>query len=228
MKPSIQLKPNLTITSKKGIFYWVDEQQQIKKYRPWLGDLFCFIYDSSIAKSVFPKKFGGDIERHYEILRKQMQATHGKRILELGTGTGNAAYFVPRDNEYTGIDTSAGLLRKAQKRFRENGFEIAELYLASADDLPFADDQFNVLLCHLSLNFFPDIHSVLTEIRRVMQSGAPMYFSIPVPEREGSKSKIHGTLYTEEQYKTILNEHSMNFESLPDRNGNLLYFKASF
>jgi SAM-dependent methyltransferase len=227
MKTSIKLKPNLNATLKKGVYYIIDEHQKIKKYKPWLGDIFCFVYDWSMAKNVFPKKFGGDLDRHYDILKKQMQDVHNRRILELGTGTGNAVYFLNTDNHYIGIDTSAGLLRRTGQRFQEFGFQNAAGYLASADDLPFAEDQFEVLICHLSLQFFPDIHKVLPEIQRVMQPGASIYFSTPVPERAGSKSKIHGTLFTEAQYKTIFNEHNMNFESLPDRNGNLLYFKAS-
>ena len=227
MELSIKLKPNLTATLRKSIYYIADEQYKIKKYKPWLGDLFCFIYDKSMVKNVFPKKFGGDIEHHYKILKKQMQDIHGHTILELGTGTGNAAYFLNRDNYYCGIDTSAGLLRRAVKRFETSGFPNAVCYLASADDLPFAENQFAVLICHLSLHFFHDIHKVLLEIRRVMQPGASMYFSTPVPEREGSKSKIHGTLYSEEQYRTICSEHNMRFENLPDRNGNLLYFQTS-
>jgi len=223
----VNLKPNLKTLQKKGVHYILTEKQRIKKFKPWLGDMFCFVYDKSMEKTVFPKKFGGDINRHYEILRKQMEGIHGKTILELGTGSGNAVYFLNRDNYYTGIDVSAGLLRRAVKRFREFGFEKAQCYVSSADDLPFADKQFDIVMCHLSLNFFPDIHKALQKLQRIMRSGATVYCSIPVPEREGSKSTIHGKLYTEVEYAEIFKKYDLNFESLPDRNGNLLYFKAN-
>ncbi len=190
--------------------------------------MFSFAYDKIMAKSVFPKKFGGDIKRHFEILKKQLQNTHNKAILELGTGSGNAVYFLNSDNHYSGIDISTGLLRRAVKRLQKFGFQNADCFVVSADDLPFADKQFDIVMCHLSLNFFPDIHKVLCEIQRVMLAGATIYCSIPVPEREGSKSTIHGTLYSEIEYKELFQKYGMVFESLPDQNGNLLYFKASY
>ena len=70
----------------------------VKKYQPWLGDFFNGFYDFLMEKTVFPKKFGGDIHLHYKILKEELKDVHQKRILELATGSGNAIYFLNNDN----------------------------------------------------------------------------------------------------------------------------------
>jgi len=111
-----------------------------------------------MKNSIFPKKFGGDINLHFEILSEELKDVHKKRVLELATGSGSAVIFLPNDNLYTGSDISPGLLRKAAKNFRSAGFTNAEFYVTSASDLPFDDNLFDIVLCILSQNFFDDIN----------------------------------------------------------------------
>lgn len=117
-------------------------------------DSLSFLYDLIMEKSVFPRKLGGDMKKHHDILRRELKDVHGKRVLELATGIGSAVNFLENDNRYVGTDITPGLLKKAVKRFRSVGFEEAEFYVVSAEDLPFDDDTFNLCLCILSLNFF--------------------------------------------------------------------------
>ena len=143
--------------------------------------------------SIFPKKFGGDISKHYEILSQELKGVHGKHVLELETGSGSAVNFLPNDNQYTGTDISPSLLRKAFKSFRSAGFKNADFYVASSDDLPFDNNLFDIALCILSINFFNDIKKVFQEIKRVLVPGATLICSVPVPERNKLKSTIRGT-----------------------------------
>ena len=53
----------------KGIHYTVSPNNRLRKYTPWLGDVFSIFYDSIMRRSVFPGKFGADIQKHYRILR---------------------------------------------------------------------------------------------------------------------------------------------------------------
>lgn len=220
------LKNGLSVIKKAGLNYIVKDGGKIAKYKPWLGDAFSFLYDFIMEKSVFPKKFGVDFKRHYDILSTEFQDIHGKRVLELATGTGSAVRFLPPDNTYAGIDISPGLLKKAVKKFGDAGFKNAELYVTSADDLPFRDNLFEMILCIVSLNFFPDIDKVFAEIYRVSAPGAVFICSIPVPERKKGRSPIRGTLYTKEEYEGICSKHSLKFEAIPEENGPLLYFRA--
>ncbi len=57
-----------------------------------------------------------------------------------------------------------------------------EWYEGTADALPFADGEFDVVLCQLGLQFFPDRPAALREMRRVLASagrvGATVFTSI--------------------------------------------------
>ncbi len=45
-----------SIIKKQGINYLRDENGKIKKYKPWLGDLFSFLYDRIMVKSLLHDK----------------------------------------------------------------------------------------------------------------------------------------------------------------------------
>jgi len=219
------LKKGLSTIRKKGIIY-VTEGNQMVKYTPWLGDLFNNFYDFFMEKIIFPRKFGGDIMRHYEILKKELKNISRKQILELATGSGNAVYFLNSDNHYVGIDISPGLLRRAEKRFRHSGFKDAKLFLASAENIPFEESIFDGCMCHLSFNFFSDLEKVIQEITRVSKEKAFFVGSIPIPERCQANTTIRGKLYSERELKIFFENQGWQFESLSQENGVLLYFKA--
>ena len=220
------LRSDIKIIKKKQLYYIAEKENGTKRFKLWIGDAFPFLYDFIMKSSIFPKKFGGDMKKHYEILIKELKDIHDKKVLELATGSGSAVNFLPSDNQYTGTDISPGLLNKAVKKFRNAGFKNAEFYVASADDLPFGDDLFDIILCILSLNFIDDIKRLFKEINRVAASGAVFICSVPVPERNKRQSKINGTLYSEEELEKICKENGFIFESIPAENGALLYFRA--
>ena len=206
--------------------YYVVEDGRLKLSRPWLGDLFSFAYDFFMKRIIFPRKFGGSLDSHFSILDREMKGIRGKRILELATGAGSAAEFLSNDNHYTGTDISPGLLKIAFKRFRISGFRDAEFYVTGAEDLPFEDSGFEVCLCILALNFFNDIEKVLGEIKRVLEKEGIFICCVPVPERMKVGSKIRGTLYSETQLNGFFLAQGFKFESIPDDNGAVFYFKA--
>jgi SAM-dependent methyltransferase len=220
------LKDGIKAIEKNGLYYIVEDKGRLLKFKPWLGDAFSFLYDFIMKISIFPKKFGGDINQHYEILSKELKDVHKKRVLELATGSGSAVNFLPNDNQYTGADISPGLLRKAVKNFRNAGYKNAKFYVTSADDLPFDDNLFDIVLCILSLNFFDDIIKVLQEVKRVAAKAAIVICSVPVPERKKVQSTIRGTLYTEKELEIMCTDNGLKYETIPSENGALLYFRA--
>jgi len=218
-------KEILTI-KKYGIIYLIDENGKIKKFKPWLGDIFSFLYDIIMKRSIFPKLFNSDLKKHFEILKKEYENIHNSKVLEIATGSGTSAYLIPNDNKYTGIDISKGLLKKAYSRFKEKGFKDFELYNTSADELPFNENSFDLAICNLSLNFFDNIDLFIRELRSVLKPNSTFFCSVPVPERKPEKSKIRGILFSEKELKEIFERYNFNLESNPDKNGAVLYFAA--
>jgi len=49
---------------------------------------------------------------------------------------------------------------------------------------------------------------------------------VPVPERNGLKSTIRGTLYSEVELERMCQRIGLRFIKLPYENGALLYFKV--
>lgn len=227
MQEKNMLPSGIRVIKKQDLYYIAQSDNRINRFKPWLGDSFSFLYDFIMKRSIFPKKFGGDISKHYEILRQELQDVHGRCVLELATGSGSAVNFLANDNQYVGTDISSGLLKKAVKNFKAAGFQEAEFYVTGADDLPFNDNIFSVCLCILSLNFFNDVKKVFQEINRVLLPDGVFICSVPVPERNTLQSTIRGTLYSEAELARICQEHGFRFDRIPCQNGALLYFKAS-
>ena len=158
------IKDGIDVVKNNGINYVSKNGKKIK-YKPWLGDIFSFLYDYFMKKSIFPKKLEASIEKHTDFLKKELSTVHNSNVLELATGSGNLAEILNNDNAYVGIDISEGLLRIALNQFKNAGFINPELYISSADKLPFTSDIFDICICNLSFNFFDDLESVIKEIK---------------------------------------------------------------
>jgi len=221
-----KLKPNIQVVRENGLCYIVESGTRLRRFKPWLGDSFSFLYDFIMKSSVFPKKFGGDIQKHYEVLGQELAGTHGRQVLELATGSGSAIHFLDSDNKYTGTDISPGLLKQAAKRFRKAGFPVPEFYVVSADDLPFGNGTFDLCLCILSLNFFGNAETVFQEVSRVLVPEGALVCSVPVPEKNRLQSRIRGSLYSEAELEKTCQKYGFKYERIPCENGALLYFKA--
>lgn len=222
----IKIKGSVRITKKNGINHLLDDNNKVIKKKPWLGDLFSFLYDWIMKKSVFPKKFNASIEEHYKILKKKFENTSNKAIIEFATGSGDAIKFLNTNNIYAGVDISSGLLHLAKKKFNQYGFTRFELYTADACDTPFQSNTFDIAICNLSLNFFQNVDNFISESHRILKQNGILYCSVPIPERKKSKTTIHGRLYKLDDLKKMFENKNFSFEPLPYENGALLYFKA--
>ena len=89
----------------------------------------------------------------------------GKRVLEIGCGTGLILGRLARHAEHAcGMDISPGMLRAAKAR----GLDVV---LGSATCLPYADASFDLVCSFKVLAHVPDIAGALSEIARVTQPG---------------------------------------------------------
>ncbi len=217
---------NTFVINKQGINYLTDEIGKIKKFNPWLADIFSFTYDRIMEKNIFPKLFHGNITKHFEILKKEFENIHNLNVIEIATGSGTLSKYLPNNNRYVGIDISKGLLKKAVFRFKKHGFKNFELYNTSAEILPFPDNTFDFSICNLSLNFFDNIDLFLQELKRILKINSTFFCSVPIPERKPEKSKIRGTLYSEKELNGLFGKYGFKFEKKEYENGAVLYFTA--
>ncbi len=223
----MKTKETVKVIRINGINFVLDDKGRIRKFKPWLGELFAFAYDSVMQKSIFPKKFKGSISKHIELLKKEYETIQNKNILEIATGSGFSSELLNKNNSYTGIDISVGLLKQAVRKFKDHQFADVEFFVSPANDLPFSNQIFDIVICDLSLNFLGDLDSFIKEIKRVMKTSSVFYCSVPVPEKKHSKVVIHGNLYSENELKIQFEKFNFIFNPRPIENGALLYFNAS-
>ncbi len=96
-------------------------------------------------------------------------------ILEVGCGAGNVLEQIPSKYLH-GMDLSTFLLKKAQKRLTSRQAGLSQ---ANAEQLPFADQQFDKLVCTEVLEHVANPRTVVKEMTRVATDRAIIVISVP-------------------------------------------------
>jgi ubiquinone/menaquinone biosynthesis C-methylase UbiE len=95
----------------------------------------------------------------------------GDRVLDVATGSGNAALAAARYGaEVTGVDYVPELLERARARAAAEGLEIT-FAEGDAEDLAFPDASFDAVLSALGVMFAPDQERAAAELIRVCRPG---------------------------------------------------------
>ncbi len=99
----------------------------------------------------------------------------GERVLDLGSGAGTdslvAAQMVGEHGHVTGIDMTPEMLTKARAAAAEMGAANVEFVESEAEQLPFADASFDVVISNGVIDLIPDKDAVFAEIFRVLEPG---------------------------------------------------------
>src|SRR5262249_48943874 len=105
----------------------------------------------------------------------------GERVLDLACGTGVVARLAADRVGTTGrvaaLDLNLGMLTVARSLPAVPGATV-DWYEGSALVLPFPDATFDVALCQLGLQFFPDRPTALLEMRRVLVLGGRLALNV--------------------------------------------------
>jgi ubiquinone/menaquinone biosynthesis C-methylase UbiE len=117
-----------------------------------------------------------------EELVKVVDPRPGQKVLDLACGSGTAALVAARRYcEVTGIDYVPELIARARKRAEASGLP-SEFLVADAQDLPFPDNSFDVVLSVYGVQFAPDQEKAAAEMVRVCRQGGKTGLAGPIPE----------------------------------------------
>lgn len=110
-----------------------------------------------------------DPERIARLMRAVNLAPEA-RVLEVATGPGYVALgFATVCREVVGVDLTEAPLVTAEKIKQEHGLTNVSFQLGDAENLPFEDGGFDVVVCRLAFHHFEDPSLTLREMIRVCQ-----------------------------------------------------------
>lgn len=93
-----------------------------------------------------------------------------KKVLEIGLGQGaDAEQIVKRGGLYSGVDLTDESVKRVKMRFELKGLPYDRIERASALELPFEDDAFDIVFSHGVLHHIPEIEKAQAEIARVLK-----------------------------------------------------------
>ena len=98
----------------------------------------------------------------------------GWDALDVATGTGSTAILVAKAGARTvGLDITPKLLALAERRARSESVDI-EWREGDAEDLPFPDDQFDLVLSSFGVGWAPNQERAAQELVRVLKTGGTL------------------------------------------------------
>jgi SAM-dependent methyltransferase len=110
-----------------------------------------------------------------ERIRRLVAAAHltgNERVLDIATGPGYIAEaFAGAAREVVGVDLTDAMLAIAKERTRERGVANVSFRAADAENLPFENGAFDVVVCRLALHHLLKPLQVLCEMVRVCRAG---------------------------------------------------------
>ncbi len=112
-------------------------------------------------------------ELEKELVLKFVGTVRGKRILDVGCGTGLYTEILSEEGgSVIGIDPSMDMLRIARGRAK------ASYLRASAEALPFKDGAFDVVVSVLALCFVSNVGKALSGMRRAVRRGGRLVMAV--------------------------------------------------
>lgn len=114
---------------------------------------------------------GTQIQIVSELLIEALDVHSTEHVLDVATGSGNAALAAARRGcEVTGVDYVPALLERARRRAEAEGLPV-EFAEGDAEALPFPDASFDVVSSVFGSMFAPDQEKTASELARVTKPG---------------------------------------------------------
>jgi ubiquinone/menaquinone biosynthesis C-methylase UbiE len=149
-----------------------------------------------VAAETYDAKWGIDFGEpgQQQVLMKLRKALGGEldggfeRALEIGSGTGYFSLNLMNAGvvrHATCSDISPGMLEALRGNAERLGLDV-ETVAAGAEDLPFEDASFDLVLGHAVLHHLPDLERAFGEFHRVLAPGGTLLFA-GEPSRYGDR-----------------------------------------
>ena len=135
--------------------------------------------------------FAGSIPYNYETylgplffepyaadLAERLQGNSYNKILELACGTGRVTKHLVKklstNGTLTATDLNDGMLQVAKEKTTDSRIQWS---MADAQNLPFDDNMFDLVVCQFGVMFFPDKSKAFSEAMRVLKPNGKFVFN---------------------------------------------------
>jgi ubiquinone/menaquinone biosynthesis C-methylase UbiE len=135
-----------------------------------------------LTKSLAQQRFGkaaadyatSEVHARGASLKRLVELTEPKphwRVLDVATGAGHTALaFAPHVAKVTATDITEEMLAETRKLAKARGLTNVRTLHAKAEDLPFPDASFDLVVCRLAAHHFDSIKSFAAEAYRVLMA----------------------------------------------------------
>ena len=140
----------------------------------------------------------GNERRFREHIVELVRPSPGESVLDVGCGTGTVAIAakarVGPGGHVCGIDASPEMVARAQRKAAKAGVDI-RFENIGVEQLPFADDSFDVVCSTLMLHHLTDegLEAGIREIARVLRSGG-RYLAVDIGGGKGHRHCLFGRM----------------------------------
>jgi SAM-dependent methyltransferase len=149
------------------------------------GHPWAVVYDFVVERETLSRPagkilFGTDTGMLYERMRAIDDVPDGGAVLDVPCGGGVALRAVSPDRpiRYVAADIAPAMLERTAQVARERGLDQVETRLADAEDMPFADAEFDLCMSFAGLHCVPHPDVAAAEIARVLKPGGRFVGSV--------------------------------------------------
>lgn len=113
----------------------------------------------------------------YDDILERVYKLNPKKVLDLGCGNGNILKVLSEKTsaDLYGLDLSEQMIMEAEKRLNAD----VNLTVGDAESLPYADDQFDLVICNASFHHYTKPKTVLNEVKRILKKDGTLILGDP-------------------------------------------------
>lgn len=151
-----------------------------RRGHPWAAVYDFFVERESLGRPIGKLLFGTDADLLYGEMQAVNDVPGGGTVLDIPCGGGVALRALSPDHDirYVAADIAPAMLERTEQVAREHGLGQVETRIADAEDMPFADGEFDLCVSFAGLHCFPHPDAATREVARVLKPGGRFVGSV--------------------------------------------------
>ncbi|MCS6937157.1 MAG: methyltransferase domain-containing protein [Candidatus Bipolaricaulota bacterium] len=138
----------------------------------------------------------GEADRaSHEAMLRLSRVQPSDRVLDIGCGPGFVTLlFAERAQEAIGLDLTPAFLERARQRQEELGLKNVRFLEGDAEQMPFEDSSFTIVISHKAFHHFANPRKILSEVHRVLRPQGRLVLGDTISSDDPSVNSVHNEL----------------------------------